>query len=115
MSLTDDIHNAMMKCETDYSDWAISVQIELLEAICDVVERRNASTSNEAVLSLLIGEMEQGAAIMAKREERMRTALCFYGHPDTYCMVPNDAEKGYLIPIEKDKGEIAREALVDFT
>lgn len=63
----------------------------------------------------LIGEVESGDAILAKREERMRRALCFYAHPDTYQLNGHAQIDGAKMPCLVDRGDKAREALVDYT
>lgn len=144
MSIKNDIHKAILKIETDYNQWDIEAQMDLLDAIIHTVPNLwklppgalNASPSELAhwkeraklaekeaevrkreteELRHLIGEMEQGDAIIAKRADRMRKALCFYAHPDTYVEMPTDSRIVGPVPIENDKGHQAREALVDYT
>lgn len=144
MSIKNDIHKAILKIETDYNQWDIEVQMDLLDAIVHTVPNLwkpppgtlNASPSELAhwkeraklaekeaetrkreaeELRQLIGEMEQGDEILQKRDARMRKALCFYAHPDTYVEMPTTSGMIGPIPIENDKGHQAREALVDYS
>lgn len=135
MSARDELHRAMLKSETDYDDWSLEAQLALLEAITPVADRhaenqnslawRKLAMEKEAelvalrseldALSHLISETETGDAILAKREARMRAALCFYAHPDTYRLNGHPQIDGARMPVLVDMGGRAREALVYYT